>query len=104
MSDGAARSAAGGQEVIDRSGLPRSVARLGARAEYRFTAPAPRSGSASAAAADGQLDEYLHLFLANRGVLITPFHNMALMCPVTSEADVEVHAAAFLAAVTNLLA
>ena len=54
---------------------------LGARAEYRFTAPAPRNGTDSAHAEDDELDEYLHLFMSNRGVLMTPFHNMALMCP-----------------------
>ena len=52
-------------------------------------APAPRNGTESAAAHDDDLEEYLHLFLSNRGVLITPFHNMALMCPETTEADVD---------------
>ena len=75
---------------------------LGARAEYRFAAPAPRTGSESAAAADDELDEYLHLFMANRGVLITPFHNMALMCPDTSAADVALHTRLFDEAVTAL--
>jgi glutamate-1-semialdehyde 2,1-aminomutase len=88
--------------VIDRTGLPGSVSRLGARAEYRFASPAPRTGSASAAAADEELDEYLHLYLANRGVLITPFHNMALMCPTTTEADVDLHTRHFGDAVAEL--
>ncbi|MBV9822557.1 MAG: aspartate aminotransferase family protein, partial [Actinobacteria bacterium] len=57
----------------------------------------------SAAAADEELDEYLHLFLANRGVLITPFHNMALMCPVTGAADVDRHTELFADAVAVLL-
>jgi glutamate-1-semialdehyde 2,1-aminomutase len=103
MSDRAARFAAGVQEVIDRHGVPWTVTRLGARAEYRFTAPAPRTGSESAAAADEQLDEYLHLYLANRGVLITPFHNMALMCPSTTDADVDLHTRLFGEAVAALL-
>jgi glutamate-1-semialdehyde 2,1-aminomutase len=103
MTDCAARFAAGVQEVVDRAGLPWSVSRLGARAEYRFASPAPRTGSASAAAADDELDEYLHLYLANRGVLITPFHNMALMCPTTSQADVDLHTRHFGDAVAELL-
>ncbi len=76
---------------------------LGARSEYRFEAPAPRTGSESAAAADEELDEYLHLHLANRGVLITPFHNMALMCPSTSADDVDLHTRLFGEAVDELL-
>ncbi len=94
---------AGVQETIDRSGVPWSVSRLGARAEYRFASPAPRTGSESAAAADEELDEYLHLFLANRGVLVTPFHNMALMCPDTSAEDVARHTGLFAEAVDALL-
>jgi glutamate-1-semialdehyde 2,1-aminomutase len=93
----------GVQATLDRSGLPWSVTSLGARTEYRFTSPAPRTGSESAAAADERLDEYLHLFLANRGVLITPFHNMALMCPDTSGDDVALHTQLFGQAVDDLL-
>jgi glutamate-1-semialdehyde 2,1-aminomutase len=103
MSGLAARFAAGVQQVVDRHALPWSVNRLGARAEYRFTAPAPRTGSESAAAADEQLDEYLHLYLANRGILITPFHNMALMCPATTDADVDLHSRLFADAVAELV-
>jgi glutamate-1-semialdehyde 2,1-aminomutase len=93
---------AGVQETLDRTGVPWSVRQLGARAEYRFASPAPRTGSESAAAADDEVDEYLHLFMANRGVLITPFHNMALMCPDTSPADVALHTRLFDEAVTAL--
>jgi glutamate-1-semialdehyde 2,1-aminomutase len=90
--------------TIERTGVPWSVQQLGARTEYRFTSPAPRSGSASAAAGDVELDEYLHLFMANRGVLITPFHNMALMCPDTSADDVALHTHLFAEAVDTLVA
>ncbi len=96
--------ARGVQETIDATGVAWSVSRLGARAEYRFAAPAPSTGSTSAAAADAELDEYLHLCLANRGVLITPFHNMALMCPATSRGDVDLHNRLFGEAVTELVA
>jgi glutamate-1-semialdehyde 2,1-aminomutase len=99
-----ARFADGVQDTLDRTGVPWSVSRLGARAEYRFASPAPTTGSASAAAADEALDDYLHLFMANRGVLITPFHNMALMCPDTTEDDVDLHTRLFAEAVDALLA
>ena len=79
------RFTAGVQETIDRHGLAWSVVPLGARTEYRFCSPAPRTGTESAAAEDADLEAYLHLALLNRGVLLTPFHNMALMCPATTE-------------------
>ena len=88
---------------IVRHGLPWTVTRLGARAEYRFCTPAPRNGSESAAADDPDLDEYLHLSMSNRGVLITPFHNMVLMCPDTTEADVDLHSEVFDDAVARLV-
>jgi len=100
----ATRFTAGVQQVIDDAGLRWSVAQLGARSEYRFASPAPRTGTESAASADDELDEFLHLYLANRGVLITPFHNMALMCPDTSSADVDRHTELFAAAVGELTA
>jgi glutamate-1-semialdehyde 2,1-aminomutase len=98
----ATRYANGVARAIDDAGLPWTVTQLGARAEYRFTAPAPRTGTASAAAADDDLDEYVHLYLLNRGVLLTPFHNMALMSPDTTDEDVDRHVAVFTAAVQEL--
>ncbi|MFD1936292.1 aminotransferase class III-fold pyridoxal phosphate-dependent enzyme [Nonomuraea mangrovi] len=89
--------------VIADTGLPWSVQRLGARAEYRFAAPAPVNGTASRAASDEELDDYLHLYLANRGILLTPFHNMALMCPDTVRADVDRHGVLFREAVEELV-
>lgn len=97
------RYAAGVQAVIDEFALPWSIVQLGARAEYRFTRPAPRTGTQSAAAHDEQLEEYLHLFMSNRGVLMTPFHNMALMCPSTTAADVDLHTALLRQAVASLV-
>ena len=58
----------------------------------------------SAAAGDAQLDEYLHLYLMNRGILLTPFHNMALMSPATTEADVDLHTEVFEEAAGELAA
>ena len=83
------------EDVLAQFDLPWSISQLGARAEYRFASPAPRTGTQSAAAHDDELEEFLHLFMANRGVLMTPFHNMALMCPDTTRADVDLHTALF---------
>ncbi len=90
-------------DIIERYGLPWSIAQLGARAEYRFVTPYPRTGTASAESADEELEDFLHLYLANRGILLTPFHNMALMSPTTSSADVAVHHAVFEQAVAELV-
>ncbi|MEV6764361.1 transaminase [Streptomyces sp. NPDC051105] len=93
----------GVRQAVDAHALPWSVSRLGARTEYRFAAPAPRTGTESAAAADPELEDFLHLYLANRGILLTPFHNMALMCPDTTEQDVDTHTAVFGAALLALV-
>jgi glutamate-1-semialdehyde 2,1-aminomutase len=98
----ATRFTAGVQDAIDAHRLPWSVSQLGARAEYRFARPAPRTGGESAASADPELEDYLHVYLANRGVLLTPFHNMALMSPATTEADVDRHSELFAAALDDL--
>ncbi len=90
--------------TLEEYDVPWSISQLGARAEYRFARPAPRTGTESAHAGDDQLDEYLHLFMANRGVLMTPFHNMALMCPTTTAADVDLHTTLFAEAVRRLVA
>ncbi len=89
--------------TIDRHDLPWSVRQLGARCEYRFASPAPRNGGASARSADPVLESYLHLYGTNRGVLLTPFHNMALMCPATTAAQVRRHQEVFDAAVGELV-
>ncbi len=91
----AERFTAGVQASIDRLRLPWVVQRLGARAEYWFRDSLPRNGAEAAAAIDGDLDRYMHLATLNRGILMTPFHNMALMCPATSAADVDRHTEVF---------
>ncbi|MEY9966413.1 glutamate-1-semialdehyde 2,1-aminomutase [Streptacidiphilus sp. MAP12-16] len=96
------RFEAGVRDGIAKHELPWSVSRLGARSEYRFADPAPRNGTESAASADGELEDFLHIFMANRGILMTPFHNMALICPATTEADVDAHTALFAEALTEL--
>ena len=99
----ATRFTEGVQQTIDAHGMPWSVVQLGARAEYRYASPPPRTGSESAAVGDPELDDYLHAHMANRGVLITPFHNMALMSPQTTDEDVDRHTQNFAAAVRDLV-
>jgi len=90
------------EALIERYDMPWSISQIGARAEYRFTSPAPVNGTESAAAADDELDEFMHLYMCNRGILMTPFHNMALMCPDTSAEDVDQHAELFEQALAEL--
>jgi glutamate-1-semialdehyde 2,1-aminomutase len=89
------RFEAGVQGVIDGHGLPWHVTRLGCRVEYLFRAERPVTGSDAAAGGDHLLDKLLHLYALNRGILLTPFHNMALMSPATTEADVDLHTEVF---------
>jgi glutamate-1-semialdehyde 2,1-aminomutase len=103
MSELSARLAGQVEEAIAVHGLAWSVSRLGARSEYRFCAPAPVNGTVSARAEDVELNEFLHLYLSNRGVLITPFHNMVLMCPDTTVSDVDRHGELFAAALDALV-
>lgn len=97
------RFAAGVQATLDEYDVPWSISQVGARAEYRFARPAPRTGEEAAAAADDDLDAFMHLALGNRGILITPFHNMALMCPDTSADDVDLHTRVFRDVVAELV-
>ena len=93
----------GVEQTLIEFDVPWSIVQLGARAEYRFTSPAPRTGTESAAAHDDEIEEYLHLYMSNRGVLMTPFHNMALMCPDTTAVDVDLHTRLFHEAVAALM-
>jgi glutamate-1-semialdehyde 2,1-aminomutase len=89
------RFAEGVKQGIAEAGLGWHVTRLGCRAEYLFQAKRPRNGSEAAAAADFELERFMHLYALNRGVLLTPFHNMALMSPATTAADVDKHTQIF---------
>lgn len=91
-------------ETIAAYGLPWQVTRLGCRTEYMFAPRRPRTGAEAAAAFDAGLDELMHLYMLNRGVLMTPFHMMALMSPATTELDVERHSETFAAAAAELVA
>jgi glutamate-1-semialdehyde 2,1-aminomutase len=97
----AQRWADGVHDAFTQRALPWSVNQLGARAEYWFS-PSPRNGAEAAAAVDEALDSFMHLWALNRGILLTPFHNMALMSPSTTAADVDAHTAVFAAAVAAI--
>jgi glutamate-1-semialdehyde 2,1-aminomutase len=98
----ATRYTEGVQGVLAAYRVPWVILQLGARAEYRFTPVVPRTGNESRAAHDGELEEYMHLYTLNRGIFMTPFHNMALMCPATSEEDVDRHTEVFGEAIDEL--
>ncbi|NVM78062.1 glutamate-1-semialdehyde 2,1-aminomutase [Duganella sp. SG902] len=83
----AAQLADGLRDVIGRHQLPWCVTQIGARTEFQFTLTAPRNGSEAQAVMDSELEQAIHLYLLNRGLLITPFHNMLLVCPATTVRD-----------------
>ena len=95
MIDLGERFEAGVAGVIERHGLPWHVTRLGCRVEYLFRPERPLNGSEAAAGGNAELDRLIHLYALNRGILLTPFHNMALMSPATTEADVDLHTKVF---------
>lgn len=82
-------------ESILRHGLPWHATRVGSRVETLFSPGLPRDARDVRASRDHGLEALLHLYLMNRGVLITPFHNMMLVCPGTTAADVDRHNAVF---------
>jgi glutamate-1-semialdehyde 2,1-aminomutase len=94
----------GVNELFEKYELPWAINQLGTRAEYRFARPYPKNGTEAFNAADAELEDYLHVYLANRGIMLTPFHNMALMCPTTTLADVEKHNQVFEEAIKELVA
>jgi glutamate-1-semialdehyde 2,1-aminomutase len=89
--------------AIKEFDLPWYCSRLGARGEYLFQAHAPRTGKEASDAGDFELEQYVHLRLLNDGFLITPFHNMALVSPDTTAADIDAHTAAFRAMCADLV-
>ena len=99
----AERFTAGVADVIAEAGLPWHVQRLGCRAEYWFCPP-PRTGAEAAAAVDEELDAFMHLWAFNRGILLAPFHNMALFSPHHAAGDVDRHTEVFAGAVEALTA
>ena len=93
----------GVHDVISSRELPWHVVRLGCRVEYLFRAEPARNGAEAYQGQDAELDPFIHLYLLNRGVLMTPFHNMALMSPATTAEDVDRHTEVFGQAVDELL-
>jgi glutamate-1-semialdehyde 2,1-aminomutase len=89
------RWADGVEKTIQKYQLPWTVNRLGARAEYMFSQTTPKTGREAADAGDFELEQFIHLRMLNDGFLITPFHNMALISPETTDADVDAHTLAF---------
>ena len=90
-------------KTIAEAELPWHVTRLGCRAEYMFCRDAPKNGSEAHQAMDFELERFMHLYAMNRGVLLTPFHNMALMSPQTENDDVDLHSKVFRDAVRELV-
>ncbi|HVW46714.1 MAG TPA: transaminase [Solirubrobacterales bacterium] len=88
------RFQAGCREVIAEFGLGWQATRLGCRIEYMFSPTPFKNGGEAHAAFDTPLDALLHLYMLNRGILMTPFHMMALMSPATTAADVDAHTSA----------
>jgi glutamate-1-semialdehyde 2,1-aminomutase len=98
----AERWTAGVEKVIRDFGLPWHVTQLGCRAEYLFSPDHPKNGSEAHNAMDFELERFMHLYAMNRGILLTPFHSMALMSPATAPDDVDYHSKVFREAVREL--
>jgi glutamate-1-semialdehyde 2,1-aminomutase len=92
----------GVESVITEFQLPWIVKQLGSRSEYWFRPTPPKNGGEAHDAIDPELDRYMHLFALNRGILLTPFHNMALISPDTTPEDVDYHTKVFREAVQSL--
>jgi glutamate-1-semialdehyde 2,1-aminomutase len=99
----AERWTVGVAKAIAEVELPWHVTRLGCRAEYLFSTDSPKNGAQAHAAMDFELERFLHLYAMNRGILLTPFHNMALMSPQTEQEDVDRHTKVFREAVRGLV-
>jgi glutamate-1-semialdehyde 2,1-aminomutase len=100
----AERWSEGVRQAISDFGVPWHVTRLGCRAEYLFAQQSPRNGTEAHDAMDSDLERFLHLYAMNRGILLTPFHNMALMSPQTEAEDVDRHTEVFRSALKELVA
>jgi glutamate-1-semialdehyde 2,1-aminomutase len=100
----AERWTAGVEKTIREFDIPWHVTRLGCRAEYLFAPKIPRNGTEAHDAMDFELERFMHLYAMNRGILLTPFHNMALMSPATDPEDIDRHSKVFREAVMELIA
>jgi glutamate-1-semialdehyde 2,1-aminomutase len=93
----------GVERAIREHDLPWHSVRLGTRVEYRFRATPPRNGAEAVAAKDPLLNKYVHLYDLNQHILLTPFHNMALMSPYTTRKDVDLHTNVFRDSIQEIL-
>jgi glutamate-1-semialdehyde 2,1-aminomutase len=93
----------GVRDVIESRELPWHVVRLGCRVEYLFRPEEARNGAEAAAGQDDDVDPYIHLYMLNRGILMTPFHNMSLMSPATTADDVDRHSQVYAEMVDELI-
>jgi glutamate-1-semialdehyde 2,1-aminomutase len=91
----ATRLAEQARGVIAKRKLPWHVTQVGARCEIMFAPEPPRNAAEVARMRDGRLETLLHAFYLNEGILVTPFHTMFLMCPATTDADVDTHTRIF---------
>jgi glutamate-1-semialdehyde 2,1-aminomutase len=98
----AERFADGIERTIKAEKLPWHVTRLGVRVEYAFRPTRPKNGGEAEASKDPELDKLMHVYALNRGILLTPFHNMALISPYHSIADVDFHTKVFQECVLEL--
>ena len=89
MFAGLDRLANGLEEVLRKHNVPWSLTRSGARCELQFMPAMPVNGTDAKNNFDWDLMYYMHLYLHNRGIIITPFHNMMLVSPVTTEEDID---------------
>jgi glutamate-1-semialdehyde 2,1-aminomutase len=94
----------GVEKAIAEFALPWHVTRLGCRAEYLFLPGPPTNGTEAHEAMDFELERFMHLYAMNRGILLTPFHNMALMSPQTDASDIDQHTRVFREGVKELVA
>lgn len=99
----AVRFTEGVDKIIKAEELPWHVIRLGARAEYSFMPTPPHNGTEAEAGEDSELDRLMHLMTLNRGILLTPFHNMALISPETTAEDIDFHTKVFAECVRELI-
>jgi glutamate-1-semialdehyde 2,1-aminomutase len=93
----------GVKKVIDEYQLPWVINRLGCRAEYWFCESLPQNGGDAEAAVDAELDRYMHLVALNNGILMTPFHNMALIAPDITEKEIDYHTQTFAKAIQQII-
>jgi len=91
------------KDTFDETGLPWHVVRLGVRVEYHSTPKMPKNGAEYEASKDCKLEKLMHLMALNRGILLTPFHNMALISPATTVRDVDHHTKVFRACIEKLI-